>query len=163
MRFWDASAVVPLCVHEDSTSEVVDRLAAESMAVWWATPVEAASALARLRRMGQLTELEEQAARQLLVAWQAVWTELLPTDVLRRRALRLLGVHDLRAADALQLAAALAWAGSTPEGAEFVCLDERLARAARREGFRVLPTAEPGPGATRISMPDPSPREPEAP
>jgi predicted nucleic acid-binding protein len=55
------------------------------------------------------------------------------------RAKRLLAVHALRAADALQIGAALAAAYDDPVGWEFVCLDERLAEAARREGFAVVP------------------------
>jgi predicted nucleic acid-binding protein len=50
----------------------------------------------------------------------------------------LLPVHALRAGDALHLAAALMWAASAG-GAELVTLDERLALAARLEGFAVLP------------------------
>ncbi|MHC4974262.1 MAG: hypothetical protein ACYTG3_18225 [Planctomycetota bacterium] len=52
---------------------------------------------------------------------------------------RLLGIHNLRAADALQLGAALAAASDDPTAWELVCLDECLARAARREGFAVVP------------------------
>jgi predicted nucleic acid-binding protein len=46
-------------------------------------------------------------------------------------------VHPLRAADALQLAAALVWMGGAPNGAELVTRDTRLAHAARKEGFAV--------------------------
>jgi hypothetical protein len=54
-------------------------------------------------------------------------------------ALRLLRNHPLRAADALQLAAALIASEETPQTLEFICLDDRLALAARREGFTVIP------------------------
>jgi hypothetical protein len=50
-----------------------------------------------------------------------------------------LALHDLRAADALQLAAALIACDEQPALLPFVTLDRRLADAARREGFRVLP------------------------
>ena len=60
-------------------------------------------------------------------------------DAVKARAKRLLGVHTLRAADALQLGAALTAASDDPLGWDLVCLDERLAEAARREGFAVLP------------------------
>jgi hypothetical protein len=55
------------------------------------------------------------------------------------KALRLLGVHPLRAADALQLAAALILVRDNPAGRELVSLDERLRESALLEGFRVLP------------------------
>ena len=53
--------------------------------------------------------------------------------------MRLLGLHHLRAADALQLGAALVAAYDQPLGSALVTLDARFADAARREGFRVLP------------------------
>jgi predicted nucleic acid-binding protein len=53
-------------------------------------------------------------------------------------ALRLLRVHALRAADSLQLAAAIVAAEHEPSALEFVSLDERLNEAASREGFRIL-------------------------
>ena len=53
------------------------------------------------------------------------------------RALRLLDVHDLRAADALQLAAALVASRERPQSIAFATLDQRLAIAARAEGFPV--------------------------
>jgi hypothetical protein len=61
------------------------------------------------------------------------------TDVERVKALavRLLRVHRLRAADALQLAAALAWADGSPQSRTLLTLDDRLATAAEREGFAV--------------------------
>jgi hypothetical protein len=58
-----------------------------------------------------------------------------PGDLVREQALRLLRVHTLRAADALQLAAALEWAGA-PTDADFVTFDDRLREAAVREGFK---------------------------
>jgi predicted nucleic acid-binding protein len=67
------------------------------------------------------------------------WQEMQPTARLRQHAQRLLRVHPLRAADALQLAAALTAARGDPSMLELVCLDQRLTEAAHREGFRVLP------------------------
>lgn len=140
MRFWDASAVVPLCVEGTSTQSVRELVAEDpDLAVWWGTLLEAASAFARIRRMGGFGAAEEQTARKALAAYRRTWTEMLPSAMLRERTVRLLSVHDLRAADALQLAAAVAWAGQTCGGRPFVCLDTRLAEAAIREGFHVLP------------------------
>ncbi len=108
------------------------------MAVWWTSPVECGSAFARLLREGVLEQDQEARARSILHALGAGWHEVQPTTDLRDQALRLLRVHALRAADALQLAAGLAWSGMPPEG-DLVTLDERLGSAARREGFQVLP------------------------
>jgi predicted nucleic acid-binding protein len=141
MRFWDTSALVPLLLEQDATAEVGELLSGDpEIAVWWATPVECASAAARLRREERLTVGEEERVLDLLAALQSSWLEILPSDEVRGQAVRLLRVHGLTAADALQLAAARVWAGSA-ERAEFVTYDERLALAARLEGFRVLPGA----------------------
>jgi predicted nucleic acid-binding protein len=75
--------------------------------------------------------------RRLSDAWQ----EIEPGEVVRESAMRFLRVHPIRAADALQLAAAFAAAEHRPASSGFVTLDERLAGAARREGFAVVTIA----------------------
>ena len=139
MRFWDASAVVPLCVTESESERIRDLLRQDTdMIVWWAVRVECASALAGLRRSGQLGRSDDEAANAVLSGLSDAWHEVLPGSRVRRHALRLLRLHELRASDALQLAAATEWAGFPPVG-EIVTLDRRLAEAARLEGFAVLP------------------------
>lgn len=110
------------------------------MTVWWGSPVECGSAFARLRRDGSLDDEWESRALGALDSLSACWHEVQPTPELRAQALRLLRFHTLSAADALQLAAGLSWAGTAPDG-EMVTLDERLGSAARKEGFLVLPAA----------------------
>ena len=140
MRFWDASAIIPLCLDELQTASL-RRLAEEDEAIvaWWATPVECYSAFARLRREDLLTTTEEEQARAVLTVLIAEWTEIEPSRTVRDQAGRALLLHPLRAADALQLAAALVWSRGRTAGHQFVCLDQRLREAARREGFAVLP------------------------
>jgi predicted nucleic acid-binding protein len=46
--------------------------------------------------------------------------------------------HDLGAADGFQLAAAIVASDGEPAGLPLVTLDERLARAASREGFPIV-------------------------
>lgn len=54
MRFWDSSAVVPLLVAEDLSAPLQDLYAQDGSAVvWWATPVECVSAVARLSAAAQ--------------------------------------------------------------------------------------------------------------
>jgi len=135
VRFWDASALVPLVLEQPRTAQARALLRADSeLVVWWGSPIECASAIARLHRDGQLTAREEARARALLTTLRASWFEVQPGDAVREQALRILRLHPLRAADALQLAAALEWAGSPPEGT-FVSFNERLGAAAHREGF----------------------------
>jgi len=66
------------------------------------------------------------------------WSEVQPIEKVRETAERLLGVHKLRAADALQLAAALVWCNQRPRGRTFIAADGDLARAAEAEGFTVI-------------------------
>ncbi len=86
MRFWDASALVPLLVEEPLTRSV----------------------------------------------------QRLYADDPRFKALELLPLHSLRAADALQLAAALVVAGPERSELQFVCLDGKLCGAASAEGLAVI-------------------------
>lgn len=140
MRFWDTSAVVPLLVEEPTSHDMSILLEEDGdMVVWWATRIEAVSALVRRFREGIIGAGEEGRARLLLGTLSDSWSEMLPTARLRAVAERSLAVHALRTADALQLAAALRWGGDEPEGREFVCLDTRLREAARKEGFHLLP------------------------
>lgn len=139
MNFWDASAVIPLCIDEPHSKAVQEIAQDGSLAAWWGTVVECRSAFARLRREGVLSTDDEDDLGSLLEMLSTNWTEIEPSDEVRAIAGRLLLNHPLRAADSLQLAAALVWAGKSPMGHRFVCLDQRLREAARKEGFKVLP------------------------
>jgi len=55
--------------------------------------------------------------------------------------MRLLRVHPLRAAGALQLAAAFSAAEQRPSSLEMITVDDRLASAAQKEGFAVIDIA----------------------
>lgn len=139
VRFWDTSAIMPLLVDEPGTPFVRPLLEGDEwMAVWWGSRTECVSALSRRQRDRQLTAKTVRDARRVLQALAKSWAEVQPTESVRKSAERLLAVHPLRAADAMQLAAALLWCRDDPEGHEFVCLDERLTAAAAREGFEVL-------------------------
>lgn len=137
MNYWDASAVVPLIVDEQHASQVAGADLEGPMVVWWGTAVEAMSAVARREREGILSADAAAQSLALLSELRASWTEVLPSEPLRRSAMRLLRVHALRAADGLQLAAALVAADGVPAALEFICHDARLAVAAAREGFSV--------------------------
>jgi predicted nucleic acid-binding protein len=72
------------------------------------------------------------------------WHEVDSSDPVREAAVRFLRVHPLRAADALQLAAAFIAAERRPSSLEIVTLDERLAAAARKEGFVLIEVPSAG-------------------
>ena|SRR5215510_9461023 len=107
------------------------------MVVWWGTPIEARSAFARLVRDRALTEAERLTAIRLLDQLQHSWNEIQPSERVRTLAEDLPDRHDVRAADAVQLAAALVWCRERPNRRPFICLDERLSRAAAQVGFTV--------------------------
>jgi hypothetical protein len=90
------------------------------------------SAIARLAREGRLDTTAETKVRTDLSDLFLGVAEIEPTEEVRARAEWCLSVHPLRAADALQLAAALVWAKDRPAGMRFVSLDVRLREAAAR-------------------------------
>lgn len=138
MRYWDASALVALCVSEAATARV-RPLVPGGIVTWSVSAVEIAAAIERRSREGSLTGPEGAAARTLLGELVAAWTEIAALGPVRERALRLVATHALRAADAMQLGAALVAVSDHPRGHEFVCCDGRLREAATRESFRILP------------------------
>lgn len=132
--------MMPLLVREMATETANELLSADrSLLVWWGAEVECTSALSRLEREENLDPSGVSAALRRLAVLRGSWHEVQPSDAVRETAVRLLRVHDLRAADALQLAAAVVASEGRPSSLPFVCLDERLRRAADREGFAVEP------------------------
>lgn len=137
MRFWDASALVPLFIAETNTAKVERLLTSdEQIAAWWGSLVECVSAVARVERSGRGTADEVTGTLQRLHLLHDGWLEVSPSEEIRAEAQRLLRLHTLRAADALQLAAAKALAA---HAFPFVSFDVRLRTAAQREGLRVVP------------------------
>lgn len=135
VAFWDASALVPLCVRQVSSSRVVALFHLYDVAVWWGTPVEIASALARLLRMKQLDSSDWTKSRRLADRLGESWAVIQPSDAVRAKALQLVTRYDLRAADSFQLAAALEWCEEAPEGLVFLTMDGKLREAALISGF----------------------------
>jgi uncharacterized protein len=141
VRFWDASAIVPLLFSERRSREIGELLRADpEIVVWWGTRLECVSALRRREREGAIDSAGARQAMALLDALTTAWSEVLPSEVVRAEAERALAVHPLRSADALQLGAAITWRRAPTQRAEIVCLDERLHEAASREGFELLPS-----------------------
>lgn len=139
MTFWDASALLALAFDDSRRSFAVRTLEKDDrMAVWWGASVEYVSAVARRERDGSLTAGEVAGALDLIGALSQVWYEVQPSRQIKMSAHRLLRVHPLRAADGLQLAAAIAVAEGDPSGVGFICFDTRLTAAAAREGFAIL-------------------------
>jgi uncharacterized protein len=124
----------------EATTEAVEAIldSDPTMLVWWASEVECESAIARLERDGELSEAQALQARERLDTLAARWNVLQPVQGVRATARRLLRTHPLRAADSLQLAAAMTASEGDPTSIEIVVLDVRLTEAARREGLTVV-------------------------
>lgn len=138
MYYWDASALVPLCV-EESTSTAARKLArSNGIVTWFVSSVEIASAIERRFRERALDGRARSRALTNVADLSSSWVEVAAGARVRERALRVLATHPLRAADALQLAAALVATEDRPKGHTFVCSDVRLRDAATREGFEAI-------------------------
>lgn len=138
MRFWDSSAILPLLVQEDNSAATRAVLAEDfEMVIWWATSVECMSALARLEREGvlNLAEMKDATGNLSRIISNGVCVEA--SEPVRKEAMRLLRRYPLRAADSLQLAAAMIFVDHDAEGFVFVCNDLRLGESAAKEGFDV--------------------------
>jgi predicted nucleic acid-binding protein len=139
MMFWDSSAILPLLLDEGRSLELLRlRENDRDQTVWCLARVEVVSAIARKVRDGMPVE-RENAARSQLDFLADRWVEVTALESVRTRALRLLATHPLRSTDAFQLAAALVFCDERTESLPFVCLDDRLSEAARKERFPVLP------------------------
>lgn len=137
MRFWDSSAIIPLLLKEPSSSRMNELFKLDAaMVAWWGTRVECQSAIVRRERAGELDAEDSGRAIDALRTLAQSWAEVAPTERVREVAQRLVRVHDLRAAHAFQLAAAVVAAEGRNDLLPLVTLDERLAETAAREAFR---------------------------
>ncbi len=138
MRFWDSSAIAALLVEEAATRPREAQLHEDAeILVWYGTLAELESAICRRERETSIDPEQAAHARARLSVLTRSWLEVQPTSWVRERAIRLLRVHPLRAADALQLAAALVAFKERTAGNRFLTADPRLAKAASLEGFSV--------------------------
>ena len=138
--FWDSSALAAALLDEPRSRTLIDAFDSDPVPViWWGTPLECHAAVVRAVREKRVSREEATEAAERLREVRAQVREVAPLEAVRTRAMRLLSAHALRTADALQLAASLIWCEEQPASETFVCLDQRLRDAARREGFALLP------------------------
>jgi hypothetical protein len=152
LRFWDGSALLALTVRETASEKVEPLLQRDpDVAFWWGAPLQCMETLLAAQRGERISTADLQKARSVLDHLRARAFEVQPTEEVRARALRILSVHTLGAAAALELAAALVWCRERTHGVGFVSLQSPLRLAAALEGFRVLPYAD------EVHEPDPEP------
>ena len=139
MRYWDASALVPLIAAESDSERVRNWLAEDDHVVTWAwTRTEVTSAIERRTREGLLSRRQRREVLDRLGSLASDWDEVTDVLAVRSRAEALLARHPLRAADAGHLGAALLVQEQLASALTFVCRDQRLLSAADVEGLRVL-------------------------
>lgn len=139
MIFWDSSAVVPLIVREASSEKLLQIYQSDSeMLVWWATELECVSAICRRERDASVHAGHASSAFGRLKRLTDSWHEVQAGDRVKATARRLLRTHNLRSADALQLAAAITIAQGDASRIVFLTLDDRLRVAAEREGLSLV-------------------------
>ncbi len=140
MKFWDSSAIVPLVVNEKETDYCLKTLSHDQeMLIWCLSRLEVMSALCRQVRDKTISDTEFQKAKTRMNDLIERAYEVKAIEKVKQRALRLLEVHPLRAADACQLASALVASQEDPGRLTIVCFDQRLMKAAIKEGFVVNP------------------------
>ncbi len=138
MSFWDSSALVPLCTNEPR-SIPAGKLWKQfpEKFVWWETSVEISSALARLERENKISLPQRQKAEKRLEILEKVWTEIQPESRIKELARTFPSKYKMKAADSLQLAAALVWCKEQPKGKDFISGDEKLIKVAESIGFAI--------------------------
>lgn len=135
--FWDSSALVPLCVHQNATTDAFTLRKSYDVIVWWSTPVEIAGAISRLVRRRDLDPKFEIEARRMAGNLAASWSVVQPSNGVLNWAMQFITRYDLRAGDSLQLAAAWEWCEGLPSGKTFLTYDQKLRDAALLLGFRI--------------------------
>jgi predicted nucleic acid-binding protein len=140
MKFWDSSAIIPLLVLEQETEQCIRAYQSDQeVMVWTMSKVEVFSALCRRSREGALTEIDFDSAKKRMNDFFDNAFEVISVQKVKDRALRLLQVHPLRAAHAMQLASLLVATQEDTSRVPIMSFDDRLTLAAKREGFTVNP------------------------
>lgn len=147
MLYLDSSALVKNYLAEAGSVDVVTATAAAASTVSSVVAyAESRAAFTRALREGRVDSNRHATVVRLLDADWAQYAVVLADMARMRDAAALVDRHSrhaLRAFDAIHLASALLVAGGQPASSTFACWDLRLWRAARDEGFTMLPLAEP--------------------
>lgn len=133
--FWDTSVLVSLCAAQPLTTHALRLFNKYRIVVWWATPVEMTGAFVRLLRNGGIDPQTYAQLTQEAQAFAKQWAVVAPSAEVAIKARAQLEQYPLRAADSLQLAAALIWCDDHPKGRVFLTFDKRLREAAEQAGF----------------------------
>lgn len=138
--YLDTSALVKRYFREPFSDEVVLRWKTATEIV--ISSVAYAEALASFYRKKRETGLKEALTRKVIEAFLLDWKSFVRIEVneeLDTYLDRALERYPLRGFDAIHLASAVLVREGLQEDILFVCFDQVLARAARKEGFEIFP------------------------
>jgi predicted nucleic acid-binding protein len=136
--FWDSSSLVPLCTTQASSAQAQQLVKEYSIVAWWSTPIEVASAIQRLTRTGEITQQESMTAYQRRKKLLRACREIQATETVREQAEVLIQNYPLKAADALQIAAAWVWTMGDPAGSTLISGDRQVLTVAKDLGFTAI-------------------------
>lgn len=139
MIYWDTSALFAFIFTEKHSSKLrsfVERQGTVAAYTAIITPLEFESAIQRRLTDRTLNLREADKARLFGVEFRKT-VFLIPMDQnALDHALHLQKIYGLRPGDAIQLASARLGTNN-PSQVTFLCLDEKLLEAAKREGFQI--------------------------
>lgn len=135
--FWDASALVPLCVHEAASRQARSHLMGFAPVVWWGVSSKFAVRFAASIATSRYQTSTNKEPWLVWHYWIAVGGKFFPMTKSATWQSSPWTKYSLRA-DSLQLAASLIWCEQRPSKRNFICGDHRLALAADSAGFSVL-------------------------
>lgn len=140
MLYWDTSALFAFLITEKHSKKLrsfIETQASSTAYTSIITPLELESAIQRRLTERTLTPREADAARLFGVDFRKK-AFLVPLDQnTLDTALHLQKIYSLRPGDAIQLASARLGTDD-PARINFLCMDEKLTEAAKREGFQSL-------------------------
>lgn len=144
--FADSSALVKLYVDEASSDALRRVERRRPFIAGGLARVEVPAAFWRKVRIGELDPSDARLlTKEFEVDWYGVsddavrFSVVAVSSALVADAARLCEIHDLKGADAVQLASALAV--QRESAGDFACYDQRLTRAAEAEGLRPIAPA----------------------
>lgn len=138
MLYWDTSALFAFLIAERHSAKLRAFIQAQGTSSAYTamiTPLELESAIQRRLTERSLTLREADTARLFGVEFRKN-AFLVPLDQnALDTALHLQKIYGLRPGDAIQLASARLGTDN-PSRVSFLCMDEKLTEAAKREGFQ---------------------------
>ena len=138
--YLDTSALVKRYFQEPFSDEVITRWQTATGIV--ISSVAYAETLASFYRKKREADLKEAVVRKVIEAFRLDWQSFIRIEVndeLDEYLDRALKRYPLRGFDAIHLASAILVREGLREEILFVCFDQLLARAARKEGFEIFP------------------------